>query len=268
VMVSLLASGDRWGSHSLVVGSLAGVFLQCVVLGLALRRSGVPLLPHWRRATPDVAKALKQYLPVVLAGSLTTSNGLVDQAMAAILQPGSVAALSYGGKTTSFLSSLGAAALGAVVLPHFSRMVSTGDWRGIRHTLNTYTRIILACAIPLTVAVFALSAPIVSLLFERGAFSQVDTKVVAQVQAYYILQLPWYVAGVLAVRLLSALSLNHVILLVAAINFLTNVVLNYVLMRHMGVSGIALSTSMVYLGSFIYCWFAAQQYLARVGGAR
>ena len=44
-------------------------------------------------------------------------------------------------------------ALGTAVLPYFSRLVAAEDWDGLRHTLRTYTRLILAAAIPTTIKI-------------------------------------------------------------------------------------------------------------------
>jgi putative peptidoglycan lipid II flippase len=181
-----------------------------------------------------------------------SSTMLVDQAMGAMLGPGSVAALSYGGKVVSFVTVVGATALGTTVLPHFSRMVAVSDWQGIRNTVRTYIKWILLTTVPLMVAVATFSESLVRLIFQRGAFAVGDTEVVSRVQAFLILQLPFYVINILLVRLISSLKANSVLMWGCVINFIVNVVLNYVLMQWLQIAGIALSTSVVYLVSVAY----------------
>jgi len=53
----------------------------------------------------------------------------------------------------------------------------------------------------------------------------------------------------MGVRVVSALKRNGLLMAIAALNTVLNAVLNLVLMRHYGVAGIALSTSIVYLVS-------------------
>jgi putative peptidoglycan lipid II flippase len=93
--------------------------------------------------------------------------------------------------------------------------------------------------------------PLVRILFQRGAFTALDTSVVSHVEAWLALQVPFYVLGNMAVRLISALKRNGVLLAIAAVNTVLNAVLNWVLMWRYGVAGIALSTSIVYLVSCI-----------------
>jgi Na+-driven multidrug efflux pump len=51
----------------------------------------------------------------------------------------------------------------------------------------------------------------------------------------------------MAVRLISALKRNGVLLIIATVNTVVNAVLNWLLMWRYGVAGIALSTSIVYV---------------------
>jgi putative peptidoglycan lipid II flippase len=169
--------------------------------------------------------------------------------MASWLGSGSVSALNYGNKIPAFLSSIGVIALGTAVLPHFSRLVAVGDHAQLRHTIKTYARWILLISIPLTVVFIALSESIVKLVFERGAFGPEDTILVARVQQMYLLQVPFLVLGILGVRVLVAMSKNHLLTIMSVVNLAVNVVGNIVFMRWLGVSGIALSTSVVYMGS-------------------
>jgi putative peptidoglycan lipid II flippase len=113
--------------------------------------------------------------------------------------------------------------------------------------------IIGGIALGLTVIVWGFSDWLVAQLFERGAFTAIDTVHVAEVQKYYSLQLTFQLAGVLLVRMLSALGKNRVILAVAMFNFLANILLNWIFMQFLGIAGIALATSVVLFISSLFC---------------
>lgn len=248
----LLVMGHQWGIYALVVGTVCGAFVEMAVLVWHLRRLRIPIIPRWIGWSPAIAEVTRQYGPVVAGAFLMSSTALVDQAMAAMLGPGSVAALNYGGKAVSFVTVVGATALGTAVLPHFSRMVAQSDWLGVRHTLRTYVRLILITTVPLTLLCVYMSEWLVRVIFERGVFAMADTQVVSQVQAFLLLQIPLYLVGILIVRLVSALKANSILMWGCVINFMMNVVLNYVLMQWLQIAGIALSTSVVYLVSVAY----------------
>ncbi len=260
-VVALLQIGGRWGIYALVIGAVGGASLEAAILAWHLRRLGIPIIPRWNSWTSAMAQVTRQYGSVVAGAALMSSTVLVDQAMAAMLGPGSVSALSYGGKVVSFTLVIGATALGTAVLPHFSRMVAAEDWQGVRHTVRTYVRLILLVTIPVTLMAVLLSEPLVRLIFQRGEFTAADTEIVGQVQAFLLLQVPLYLIGILIVRLISSLKANSVLMWGCVINFVVNVVLNYVLMQWLQVAGIALSTTLVYMVSAAYLWLMLSRVL-------
>jgi putative peptidoglycan lipid II flippase len=261
LLVSVLSS--TWGIYAFAVAVIAGAALEGLVLARGLRRQGISVIPRWHGFTPATKQVIRQYAPMILAGCFMSSTGLVDQSMAAMLSPGSVSILNYGNKVSSVVLGLGSIALSTAILPQFSRMVAAGDWSGVRNTLKTYTRLTLLATIPVTVLLAVLSRFLVSLLFQHGAFTESNTIDVASVQSLYILQLPFYVTGMLFVRLISALKANHVLMWGATISFSLNITLDYVFMKWLGVGGIALSTSVVYLASFCFLGFMSTRVLRR-----
>ena len=96
-----------------------------------------------------------------------------------------------------------------------------------------------------------LSEPVVRLFFQRGAFTAADTRVVAQVQAFYVIQIPFYVLNMIMVRLLSAMHRNHILMISGSLNLCLNVAFNLLFIRIWGVAGIALSSSAVTVLSFV-----------------
>ncbi len=265
VLATLCLAGTRWGIDALAAGTVAGMLLQLAMLGRCLRRHGFgyALLPRWHGMGADVRRVIGQYVPMVAGSMLFCGSILVDQAMAGMLAPGSVATLAYGNKLVALAAGLGTAALGTAVLPHFSKMTALGDWRGVRHTLKTYTRLILLVTVPAVAAAVALSTPLAALLYERGNFTVADTLAVSRVQQMLLLQIPFYSLSLLYVRMLSSMKGNRVVMLGALTGFCVNVLLNFCLMGPMGVAGLALSTSLVYLFMTVAMGTALRRRLAQ-----
>lgn len=249
---ALLLGGRSLGIYSLSLGVLVGYLTEAVVLAVALRKRGHRLRPVWHGMTQPMREVVQQYAPMVAGALLMGSTAMVDQAMAAALEPGSVSVLHYGSKLVALVLSVGSLALGSALFPHYSRLVALRDWSAIRETVRTYGTLVALASVPLLVVFVALGEPLVGMLFERGAFSDADTVKVARVHALYSAQIPFYLLGTLLVRLLSSLGANHILMWGSAISLGLNVVLNYTFARWFGVAGIALSTSVVYLCSFCF----------------
>ncbi len=259
----VVGMAEQWDSYTIALGMVVGALVETAVLGWGLSQEGVSLVPRWHGASPAVKQVLGQYVPMVAGAFLMGGANLVSQSMAAMLSPGSVSALSYGSKVTNLMLGVGALAVSTAVLPHFSRMVALRDWRGLRHTLLTYSRWLLLGTLPVTLALIYYSEPVIALVFQRGAFAAADTQLVGQIQAMYLLQVPLYVVSMLFVRLISALKANQLFMWGNAINLSMCILLTYVLMQQFGVAGIALATSLMYLASAGYLAFFSLRLLKK-----
>jgi putative peptidoglycan lipid II flippase len=248
----LVGAADRWGISALAIGLTMGYVVELIVLAWSVHTRHLVASPQWAGwRDPHVQRVLGQYAPLVIGGAVMSTSPLIDQAMAATLGSGSVAQLAFGSKIVAAGLGIGGTALSTAMLPHYSRMVATHDWSGLRQTVRTYSRLVLVVGIAAVLMIVTFSEPIVRLLFERGQFLASDTRAVARVQALYALQIPFYVLGILGVQLLHAVSANRVLMWVSIGNFFTNIIGNFVFMRVWGVAGIAFATSMVYLISMI-----------------
>jgi len=154
----------------------------------------------------------------------------------------------------TMINSLGAAAVGTAVLPFLSQQVAVGDYAALRHTVRTYSRLILGVSVPVVIIAILFARPTVAVLFERGAFQRQDTDLVSEILRCSVLQVPFYLLGTLFSRLVSVLRGNRVLLYGAIINVAINALMNLILMRFMDASGIALSTAIVYFVSTLFLY--------------
>lgn len=247
----LLVAPVEWGVHILAYGLLVGFGIQVLLLGWALHKRGVQIGIHRSTSSPALNQVFQQYLPMIAGAFLMGGTTLVDQAMATPLGQGSVSALNYGIKLSSLILQTGALAVGTAVLPYFSRMIAHEDWRAVRSTLRTYLGLAILASTAMSLFLILFSTPLVRLLFERGAFTAEDTALVSQIQALYALQIPFYIGGIIMVRLISAMKANYLLTIGAVVSLVLNIVLNLLFIEWFGVAGIALSTSGVYLVAFL-----------------
>lgn len=253
----VLGFGERWGGYAIAGGTLAGSCVETALLGWGLSRRGLALFPRWHGTTPAVRQVFDQYVPMIAGALLVGGATIVGQSMAAMLDAGSVSALSYGSKVTNLVLGIGALAVSTAVLPHFSRMVARGEWIDLRHVLVKFMKLLLSVFLPVTAVLILLSKPAVVLLFQRGAFTEADSQIVSRVQAMYLLQIPPYVVIMLLVRLISAFQANHLLMWSAFITFCGTVGFTYLFMQWWKVVGIALATSLSHLLASVFLAYVA-----------
>jgi hypothetical protein len=198
----LLQFGRDWGVHALAAGTLIGSAIETLILAVAVERPPLPIWPRWSGRTPELNLVLAQYAPLVAGTLLLGGAPLIDQAIAATLGSGNVAAFQYGTRLFAVLGAIGPAAVATAILPHFSRLIAADESRAARRSLRGYASLILAVTIPVVALLIIFSPLLIRVIFERGQFTGTDTALVALVQRCSLLALPF--------SMLLALGLNIV----------------------------------------------------------
>jgi putative peptidoglycan lipid II flippase len=245
----------EWLSWAIVVGTI----IQLLVLIWGLRREhiyAIPRLPHFG---PKIRLTSRRSGATFLNNAIFSGQTFVDQAIAASLGAGSVALLSYGSKLVMPLMMVSTTAISTAVFPYFAKMSAQRDFKGMRHTLNFYTRAVAAATIPIALVILFGSSFIISIIFERGAFNAGDTADVSRVQQMFALMIPVYSVGMLYSRVLIAMQANRQLLIGSLLIFLLNIIGGIILAKWIGVAGIALSTVLNYACSLVYKMYVVER---------
>lgn len=250
IVIAMLSAGARVNAWTLVSGTVWGAVAHLLVMLAALARR-LPRRRSWwrctlRHAEPGLRVVLRNALPFLLGGVAFSSAVVVDQTMAAWLTAGSVAVLGYSDKVCAIVLAVTAGPAADVLFPHFAGLAARRDWQGLRRRLFTSAGLIVSAALPMTLLLCLLAPWIVSTLFERGAFGPQDTQRVAEVLRYAAFQIPFYILGTVAARVAVSLQASRFMLVTSFGALVLNASLNWLLMRHMGAAGIALSTTIVH----------------------
>ncbi len=265
VIILLLVFFQENGAtpEHLVTGALIGALLELCFVLWGLNKDKYLCLPCWYGLDANVRVVIGQCLPLIGGAIMMNGTIVTDQLMATWLAPGSVSALNYGTKVPALIIGLASASLGSILLPFFSQQIETRNYTALKHTLITYSKIIILLSVSITLVGILLSEKLIAILFERGAFVREDTIVVSEIMRYSLLQVPFYVLGTLFARAISAMSGNKFLLYGTIMSFILNAGFNFILMEKMGVSGIALSTSIVYLVATIFLYWILRLKLSK-----
>ncbi len=245
-MVLLCTFAQRYGVAVLCVGTVGGVALECMLLAGAVRRMGYPISPSWLRWNgPELGSLRRQYLPLIASAIISSACVVVDQSVAGRLGPGKVSALVYGNKLATVLLAVMASGVSTAVLPAFSRLAAAQDWKRLRHSVLLYCGAVTLLMMPLTAVLVVFSGPLVRAFFQHGAFQAAATQLVAEIQRFALLQAPFAILLAIAARLTSALSANRLLVWMGAAALITDIILDVLFSRWLGVTGIALASPVV-----------------------
>jgi putative peptidoglycan lipid II flippase len=239
-----------WGAASaevLLGAYLVGAIAEAMLVTVASALARLSIRPQWGGVTESLSRVLREFTMVLIGTGILNVAIMADQYFASLGGPGGIAAYGYGAKIISVLIGAGALPLGVAILPHFAAQVREGQWVHLRGVVMHWSLIVLSLSVPAAVLLWFYSYDLVKLTFQRGAFSPGDSRLVAAIQMYLALQLPFYLCGILYVRVLISLQRNGLVALVALVNAVTNIGGSLLLLDPLGVTGIALAASGGYM---------------------
>ncbi len=169
-----------------------GGIAQLALVWWAAHRAGFTLTIRWPRMTPDLKRLAIIAAPAALAGGVVQINLLVGRQVASFFD-GAIVWVSVADRLYQLPLGVVGIAVGVVLLPDLSRRLRAGDDQGGRDAFNRATEISLALTIPAAAALIVIPLPLVSVLFERGAFTAVDSAATALALTIYGVGLPAFV---------------------------------------------------------------------------
>ena len=165
---------------------------QLALVWRAAARAGFRLRIRIPRLTYDIRRLAIIAAPAALAGGVVQVNLLVGRQVASFFD-GAVAWLSYADRLYQLPLGVVGIAMGVVLLPNLSKRLASGDDAGGRNAFNRATEASLALALPAAIALAVVPLPIVSVLFQRGAFAGDDAAATSLALSIYAAGLPAFV---------------------------------------------------------------------------
>ena len=169
----------------------AGV-LQLALVWHAARRAGVSLRIGRPRWTLDMRTLVVVAIPAALANGVMQINLVVGQQVASGFD-NAVGWLYGADRLYQLPLGVVGIAIGIVLLPDLSRKLKARDKTGARAAFSRAGELSLALTLPCAVALLMVPLPVVSVLFERGETSAVDSAAMAQAVAISALGLPAFI---------------------------------------------------------------------------
>jgi len=230
-------------AHALAWGVTGAGVLQFLWLAVACGHAGMPLSLPRPRLTPEVKALAVLMAPAALGAGVAQLNVLADTIIATLLPTGAVSYLYYADRVVQLPLGVIGVALGTALLPRLSRSVGTGDAAAAAADQNRAIETGLLLTLPAAAALMVIAAPIVTVLFERGAFGAQASRATALAMAAYAAGLPAYVLLKVLTPGYFARKDTRTPVKVAAICLVVNVILNLVLMVPLAQVGSAIASA-------------------------
>ena len=240
--VILLAPLTPSVGHALAIGVFIAGLVQVVFLYGACVRAGIILRPRKPELADDIRLLFKRTIPVAIGAGVYQINLMIDTIIASLLATGSIAYLFYADRVVQLPLGVVGVAVGTALLPSLSRAIKAGDATAARNGQNRAIEFALLLTLPAAVALAMIAGPIVSTLFERGAFDAEASMKTAAALGVYAFGLPAYVMIKALAPGFFARGDTKTPVIIAVVAMAVNLGLNLMLMGPYQHVGIAMAT--------------------------
>ncbi len=159
---------------ALAWGVLIGGVAQLVLQLRPLARIGLLPRPRFDWRDEGVRRVLRAMGPALIGVSAAQISALINTQLAAMLGDGRISWITYADRLMEFPSALLGVALGTVLLPTLAKYHSDANQSEYSALLDWGLRLTFLLALPAAFALWLLSVPLVSTLYQYGKFSVND----------------------------------------------------------------------------------------------
>ncbi len=268
IIVFVIFLNNRYGIISMAIGTMVGAVLHLMIQLPQLRVTGVRYKFKIDFKSSAVKEIFALMVPILLSLGAVQLNNSVDKFFALNLGAGNTTALDISWRVTNLPLGVFSVAVITVLYPLISRQAASNDTKGIKESFSLGVREIGYVMIPASTGLAILSYPIIKLLFEHNNFLAQDTAKVSFILIFHSLGLLFFGLLMVLNRVYYAFKNVRTPLKVALFSIIANAILDWVLIRFMDVSGVALSTSLVAVFNVVVLVIILRKKIGNIGGKR
>ena len=256
--------------QGMAYGVVFGGALQLLCQVPELIRCGFIFRPQMDWSHPGLRRIIALMGPAILGNAAVQVNVLVNSSFAAGLTDqnghvmnGPVSWLLYAFRFMQLPLGMFGVAIASATLPSISRSAAARNMDEFRRTLSRSLGLVFLLTMPSSIGLAVLGEPLIAAIYEGGRFELADTRQTALALACYAVGLAGYAAVKVLAPAFYALDDARTPMIVSVVSIAINYFAASTMAPIAGHAGLALSTSMVALFSFIALLWAMR---VRIGG--
>jgi putative peptidoglycan lipid II flippase len=246
---------------SVLLAGIAQILMQLIPLW----KMGISMRPAWQVRSIALKRIMLLMGPMILGLTATQINTLAGDIIARILSgseekgqffllfgrqieypvwEGAVSSLFYAQRLYQFPLGVLGISLATAIFPILSTAAAEKDFALLSKTIGRGVQASFFVALPATVGLLLVARPLVTVLFQRGKFTEYDSLITQRVLMYYSIGLCGYFLQQVVTRAFYSIQDSKWPARTAAAAVIVSVILNLILIWPLGAAGLALSTAL------------------------
>lgn len=259
ILIATAGFVERIGIAVLALGYGSGAFIA-MALHMVRTQQLLPNLFHRDDSSTftDIPLPIKSAIAMIIVAVAGQLGAVVSRAVASTLEEGSVSAFNYANVIVGMPSTIIVAAIGAAVFPKFSELIADCKFGDAFFEAKRWMLVLGAVMSLTAVIMISYRTEIVSLLFGYGKLAAEGIILIGSVLAILPIVLIFRSISNILDRLILAVTGAKWLAVISTTAMFARVVLIWLLVKKIGLPGLALAEVCVAFGATICRYFTAK----------
>ena len=259
ILVALFLVSKNKNIALLAYGTVVGYMLSAVMLLLGCSRNGFPFQPYLNLKCRYVRSFFVLFFPIYLSAMLSQLNTMIDRNFASTLTVGTVSALIYADKIHEAVGRICFSPVTTVIYPELSKCGANHDNVKLKQYLSESMTMVILIMLPVSVALFCFSGPIVNLLFRHGQFNTQASQISSEYLKFLSVGFCFTYLGTLLSLVFYSLNDSKTPMINSLLALGMNIVLNFLLIGPLKHIGLAIATSAAGIAATVLLLFSLRR---------
>ncbi len=235
------------GVYFISFGIISGILSMWVILLFSAKRTYQRVLKtdHFfnffsptDEENKDITDILKIFFPYAGVLLSTMAVLMVERSLASQLSVGTISGLNYAYRLVQFPVWVFAASVSTVILPSMSKASESGFKVELKSVFGKALKIIVMVSFPISLFLFFLRVPILTLLFKRGEFNEASLFITSGLLGGYALAIVGQCVLYVFIRYYVAIGKMKTPMFIILCTSILNVLLDIYLVKKIGANGL------------------------------
>ncbi|MFE6169863.1 murein biosynthesis integral membrane protein MurJ [Viridibacillus arvi] len=248
IIISIIVS-TQTNIIALAIGSVTAAFIQLLFLIPSLKKTNYRYIPIVQFTDKHIKKMAVVVFPIMIGISIDQINLMVDKTLASTLVEGGVSALTYASRLNDFVQGIFVLSFVTVMFPLISNLAVQKNKEDFKKSISEVISVVILIVVPASFGIMVLAEPIIRLLYGHGHFDEHAIDMTTSALFFYSIGMIGYGIREILNRTFYSIQDTKTPMYNASFAVILNILLSFILSSYMGISGIALATSI----SALFC---------------
>lgn len=229
------------------------------------RKLGYRYKPCFNLKDERLRKMFKLMIPVIISTSIVQLNLFINKSFATNTYSGGATILDFSNKISTMAYEVFAIGISMVIYPSLSSYAAQGKDKEYKNVLVKGINMILLIMVPASIAISILRMPLITIIFKRGAFNENAALKTSSALLFYCPSMIAYGVRDVLNKAFYAVKDTKTPMINSFIGIFINIILNFIFIGNMKVSGLALSTTISVTITTIIMFFNLNSRMDKIG---